>query len=253
MTRLQTLATQRLEEIVRTAAIDLRRLREDIGLTQRAVARAAAVDQSLVSKIERGHVRPTVETYVRLATVLGADASLRFYPNAGPAIRDRHQAPIVECLIGALDLRWRPWPEVGVRQPVRGWIDVVLADSRSGTLVAVEVQSGLHRLEQLVRWSQAKAEALPSASGWPFGIGEIAPTIGRLLVVRDTAATRTLATTFESTIRAAYPGDPSQALASLTGSAAWPGAALLWASDGRNRSVALRAATPHRIVRRQAA
>jgi len=79
MTRLQTAATQRLEEIVRTAAIDLRRLREDIGLTQRAVARAAAVDQSLVSKIERGHVRPTVETYVRLATVLGADASLRFW------------------------------------------------------------------------------------------------------------------------------------------------------------------------------
>jgi transcriptional regulator with XRE-family HTH domain len=253
ITRLQSAATQRLEEIVRTAAIDLRRLREDVGLTQRALARAAAVDQSLVSKIERGLARPTLETYVRLATALGADPSLRFYPNTGPAIRDRHQARIVEGLLGTLAERWRPWPEVGVRQPVRGWIDVVLVDARSRHLIAVEVQSGLHRLEQLLRWSQAKSEALPSAAAWPFGIAGDVPSIGRLLLVRDTAATRIIVTTFEATIRAAYPGDSWQAMAALTGTADWPEAALLWASDGRNGTVALHAASSHRGLRRRAA
>lgn len=251
-TRLQSAATGQLEHIVQTAALDLRRLREDVGLTQRTLARAAGIDQSLVSRIERGRVRPTLEAYVRLATALGTDVSLRFYPNTGPAIRDRHQARIGEGLLRALGGRWRTFPEVGVRHPVRGWIDLVLVDVRARQLIAVEVQSGLHRLEQLLRWSQAKSEALPSAVAWPFGVDGEVPAIGRLLIIRDTAATRTIAATFDATIRAAYPGDPWQAMAALTGSADWPSSALLWASDGRSGSVSIRALSSGRDPRRRA-
>ena len=51
-------------------------------------------------------------------------------PNTGPLIWDRHQARIVEGLLGKLHPRWRPATEVGVTRPARGWIDVVLHDAR---------------------------------------------------------------------------------------------------------------------------
>ncbi|HLX35774.1 MAG TPA: hypothetical protein VKR30_11110 [Candidatus Limnocylindrales bacterium] len=75
------------------------------------------------------------------------------YPNTGPTIRDRHQARILEWLLGQLDPRWRSFTEVAVRQPGRGWIDLVMFEPREGLLVATEIQSGLQRLDQIVRWS----------------------------------------------------------------------------------------------------
>ena len=59
-----------------------------------------------------------------------------------------------------------------------------------------------------------------------------------LLQVRRTRATRSVATEFAQQIRVAYPADPDDALAALTTpTAAWPGAAMLWAGveGGRAR------------------
>jgi transcriptional regulator with XRE-family HTH domain len=209
-----------------TFGADVARLRSDAGLPRTELARAAGIDQSYLARIELGAARPSSVVCARIAVALGADLSQRLYPNSGPIVRDRHQAPITEALLGSAHPRWRRYLEVSVRQPSRGWIDVALHDPTQRLLVAVEVQSELRRLEQLIRWSAAKADSLPSWEGWAH-LGAV--TVSRLLVVRDTRATRRVATDFRRLLGAAHPADPIDALDALTGTGTWPGPAILWA------------------------
>ena len=206
----------------------LTRFREDAGLSRLAVARAAGIDDAFLGRVEDGDERPSVETYVRIGTVLGADLSMRFYPNTGPTIRDRISAPILEALLGILNARWRPSTEVAVRKPSRGWIDAALHDARARVILATELQSELRRLEQMIRWHAEKAASLPSWDEWSRLGGE--PEISRLLIVRRTRATRAVAAEFARQLRVAYPAHPDDALAALTtATSTWPGAALVWA------------------------
>jgi hypothetical protein len=52
--------------------------------------------------------------------------------------------------------------------------------------------------------------------------------VSRLLVVRRTRATRAVVAEFGRQLRVAYPAHPDDALAALTGTEPWPGAALVW-------------------------
>lgn len=231
--QLNAAAKRRTDDLYRGFGEDVRRLRADAGVSQRALARFAGVDQSQVARIEAGRARPSLATCQRLSLGLGSDLSVRLFPNTGPPIRDRHQARIVEALTTDLSRRWRTWPEVGVRQPVRGWIDAVLADLAAGDVIATEIVSAIGRFEQLLRWSSAKSEALPSALAWPFGIEE--PRLSRLLIVRSTAANRAILDGLRASCEAAFPADPWQAHAALFAEASWPGAALLWAREHEGR------------------
>ena len=60
------------DAIVRVGAM-LRRMREDAGLTQTELAQRAAMDQSEISRLERGLGRhgPSVETLARVTEALG--------------------------------------------------------------------------------------------------------------------------------------------------------------------------------------
>ena len=129
---------------------------------------------------------------------------------------------MAELMIAVLHLRWLVSPEVAVRRPVRGWIDLVLHDPAAQLVVATELESELRRIEQLVRWSGEKADAIGAGS--------------RLLVVRWTRANRDVVEEARRLLRAAYPADPRDALESLTGTATWPGPALLWAKIDRGRA-----------------
>ncbi len=212
----------------RDLAEAIQRFREDAGVSRAALARAAGVDAAFLGRIERGDERPSLETYERLAAVLGVDLSIRLYPNTGPVIRDRLSAPMLDALLGILHPRWQPFTEAAVRKPSRGWIDAVLRDARAGTLVAGELQSELRRLEQLIRWHAEKAASLPSWDGWPKDGTE--PTVSRLLIVRRTRATQAIAAEFGRQLRVAYPAHPDDALGALaTSGAPWPGAAVVWA------------------------
>jgi len=218
---------------------DVRRLREDAGITRSALADAAGVDASFLGDIEAGTANPSVRTCTRVALALGADLPLRLYPTTGPTIRDRHQSAIAELLLGILHSRWVAYAEIAVRRPSRGWIDLGMHDSRTGIFVATEIQSELRRLEQLLRWSEAKADALPSWEGWERLEGGRA--ISRLLIIRETRANRTIAEQHRRLVRLAYPADGRDALAALSGREASPGAAILWAAragDGPYRLVA---------------
>lgn len=57
----------------------LRRDRQSQGRTLRSVAREADVDPAFLSKIERGLVQPSIETFSRLLVVLGADDVAQTY------------------------------------------------------------------------------------------------------------------------------------------------------------------------------
>jgi transcriptional regulator with XRE-family HTH domain len=226
----QELDADRLARLVRQRLIeDLDRLCSDAGLSHAALSSAARVPPSFLSRIVAGTARPSIETYAKLVAALGADLSARIYPNTGPSIRDRHQAGILEAMLEAIHPRWRRFTEVGIRKPARGWIDLVLHDDRGQLLIAGEIESTLNRIEQQVRWSREKSEALPSSSLWPTLHDP--PTISRVLVVRWTRATRSAAHDAARQLRIAYPAHPDDALASLTGTERWPGPALIWASS----------------------
>jgi hypothetical protein len=194
------------------------------------------VDLSYLCRIEDGRERPSIDTYARLSVALGSDLSSRLYPNTGPAIRDRHQARILEALLEHVHPRWTTYPEVAVRHPARGFIDALLRSDR-GELVATEIQSELARLEQLLRWFTDKVASLSSWEGWTRVDHTGEPS--RLLIVRSTRTTRAIGYEFAQQLTAAYPAHPADAVAALTGTRQWPGPALVWATGvpGRVRFV----------------
>ncbi len=206
---------------------DLLRALDDSGLTAGELARASGIDSGFLARILAGTIRPSLETYARLAVPLGLDLSARLYPNTGPRLRDHTAAPMLEHLVAARHPRLGVFTEVLVRRPSRGAIDALLHEPREQVAIATELQGQLRRLEQQVRWHAMKAESLPSWEGWPQ-IGEPEPRISQLLIVRRTRATRAVATEFARQLRAAYPAHPDDALAALTGTDPWPGSALAW-------------------------
>jgi transcriptional regulator with XRE-family HTH domain len=226
-------ARRQATRIHRGLGDDVRRLREDAGVTMSQLSDAAGIDRAYLGRIEDGEERPSIDTYAKLSVALGADLGSRLYPNTGPAIRDRQQARIAEALIGILHPRWKPYLEFGVRRPSRGWIDAVLHDAAARTIVATEIQSDLRRLEQLLRWFPEKVMSLPSWEGWAQL--RAVTTTSQLLIVRSTRATRQIGREFERQLVAAYPAHPADAIAALTGTAPWPGNALIWAEIERDR------------------
>lgn len=212
-------------------AEDIDRLCRDAGVTFATLARAAGIPHSFLDRIRAGKAAPSIETYAKLAIPLGADLSTRLYANTGPTIRDRHQARILEALLPIAAPIWRPYTEVTIWRPSHGSIDLVLHRQNARVWIAVEIESELRRLEQTVRWSREKAESLPSSSIWSDADAGSAgaPKISRLLIVRRTRATQTVAREFSRQLAVAYPAHPEDALAALRGTAPWPGAALIWA------------------------
>jgi len=155
----------------------------------------------------------------------GATFSFRLHPGAGPIIRDHLQVPMVEALLAVRHPRWRASPEVAVHRPVRGVIDLVLDDRVHGTMVATEAQSQLRRIEQLLRWSQAKADALALVRA--DARQEV--DVSRLLLLRSTERTRAAVALAPQLLKAACPGRSVDALDALTSaSAPWPGASIIW-------------------------
>jgi hypothetical protein len=131
-------------------------------------------------------------------------------------------------LLRILHPRWDRMVEVPVVRPARGFIDLVLLDRPPTLAICTEIQSELRRLEQLIRWANEKALALPSAPFWDR-MGET-PSIERLLVVRSTRSNREIAARFSDTLTVAYPGSSVDAYRALTtADATWRRPTILWA------------------------
>ena len=221
----------------RAIGTELRRSRLDANVSLRALGRAIDLDPSHLARVEAGGGALSQDALVAAATALGRDVSVRLFESvAVPHVRDRLQTQMIEALLTALHPRWMPRLEVAVYRPVRGVIDVVLQDRDTHDLVAGEAHSLLHTVEGQLRWAGQKADALPSATGWPWADAVEAPQIGRLLLLRSCSAMHALVSAAPHTFAAAYPGDTEQAVAALTGPVGrWPGAVLAWvAIDGKD-------------------
>jgi transcriptional regulator with XRE-family HTH domain len=197
---------------------EIRRAREDAGLSQRRLARLAGISSSTLHDLEVARHDPTIETLTRLGAALGMDLGIRLFVGTGPLVRDHISGAMIGVLVGQLHGSWRPTPEVALRRPVRGVIDLVL-DRADPPIVACEAHSDLRRIEQQIRWARTKADALGEARR---------AEVSRLLLLRSTARTRAIAREFQPFLAAAYPARVADAYAALTGEAAWPGDALLW-------------------------
>ena len=229
-------------DLMREIGSRIRELRLDAGISQARLARGAGVTPAYVSAIEAGSEHPNSLVLMRLATVLGADLSIKLFANTGPLLRDHLQLPMTEELMRVTELAWRRHPEVAVYKPVRGVIDTVLEHRTHPDTVATELQSQLRRVEQQVRWAGQKADALaelPAQNG---------RRVSRLLVLRNTHAMREVARAADETLSAAYPARTRDAVAALAGEAPWPGSAIVWMRidqgratlmDGPPRGVAL--------------
>lgn len=211
------------------AGAQVRELREESGISQEALAAAAGIDQGHLSRIERGLVQSSIDVLVAIAVALGADLGVRLFPGAGPRIRDRLQAPIVEALVRELHPRWRPMPELAVPK-ARGFIDLAigLRDGMAG--VACEVHTELRTIDTIQRRVVEKAAALGE-------LGLVGPNVSPLLLIRSTAATRSIVRTYEATLAASFPAPIEATLEALRGSSApWPGPGILWARLERGRA-----------------
>lgn len=235
----------RLRRLERRIGEEALKLRTDAGATKARVASVAGVDRTFLGRIESGNAHPSLETLVAIATAMGAEVSVRLYAGSGPRLTDRHQARMVEAVLGRLAPVWRPHLEIPVWRPARGVADGVFERLDSPLLVVAEFMSTIPRLEQQLRWSAEKAASIGSSE--LVGDGPV-PPVSRLLVLRSTAATREIARQFELTLRTAYPARTADAVQSLYIGDAWPGDAIVWVRidgddvdlmDGPPRGVAL--------------
>jgi DNA-binding XRE family transcriptional regulator len=215
----------RLRRLERGVGADLERLRLEAAASKAAVALAAGIDRSFYGEVERGDAHPSLETLIAVATALGGEVSVRVYSGSGPGLVDRHQARMVEALLGRLDPIWTPHLEVPVWRPVRGVIDGVFERRNPAGLVIAEFMSTITRLERQLRWSAEKAASIGSSNLVAEGP---VPHTSRLLVLRSTFATRQIASQFEATLRTAYPARSRDAVRSLTEGGPWPGDAIVW-------------------------
>jgi transcriptional regulator with XRE-family HTH domain len=243
--RPRTLAGRNATRIRDQLGAQLRDLRTDAGISLRSLADAAGIDPGYLAQVEHGLREPSISVLAAVGEALGADLSVRFYPNTGPRVRDHIQAAIVEELLRIAHPRWRRFTEVPVYRPARGRVDAVMHDPEAAVVVATEVQSEVRRLEQQLGWANLKAESLPSADFWRHLDRE--PAVSQLLVLRSTRATRDLSKEFESTLRAAYPARAVDVYAAITGEGDWPASGLLWA-DVTDQAVRIRDRPPRGVT-----
>src|SRR5256714_4540873 len=138
------------DRVLRLVATEIRDARLTSGASQRAVAVAAGMSHTELSRIERGQTPwLTVDALCRIAAVVGLDPSLRFYP-AGPPLRDAPQ----RALLGRFHGRLHPSLLWGTEVPIRGQDDLRAWDALvtgPGFRVAVEAETRLHDVQALER------------------------------------------------------------------------------------------------------
>ncbi len=222
--RVARIADRRLRRVVQDLAETIVRQRLDSGVSQITLAGAAGVSRAYLCEIEAGRAMPSLDVLAWVAAALGGEVSVRMYPGSGPLVRDHLQLAMGEALLQITDRTWSPRLEVPITAPTRGFADLLLYDPSRAQAVEVELHSQLRRVEQQLRRSQAKAEAL--ATSLPPGT-----EMHRLLVLRSAEGTRHLVAVNQTLFATAFPANVPQAHAALRDrTLRWPGDVLLWAT-----------------------
>ena len=221
---------QRLGPLPRGAICDaasapqLRDLREERELSQREVGRGppASIGPWL-ARAEAGEASLTLDALAGVATVLGAEASVRLYPATGPALRDHIQVRLIETLLAAsirAGSRASRYPSTGRC----GASSISCSSSRGawrgrGRRGAQRDPPGRAPARDGRRRRRTPFLRRAAGRGCPASLA-----IGRLLLLRSTRATRETLAASPALFRAAYPGRTEDAVAALTEPLPHPGA-----------------------------
>lgn len=135
-------------------ASELREARHAAGVSQRHVAQAAGLNQSRVSRTERGRrLSPRIDELARHCAVLGLRLYVKLYPE-GPPVRDAGQLRLLLRFRAQLGDRWgwRTEVPVGGYGDLRAW-DVVLAGPGR---IGIDAETRIHDMQALQRRCETK-------------------------------------------------------------------------------------------------
>ena len=192
----------------RRLGLVIRALRRRRGWRQLDLARAAAVSQSTVSAVERGHL-DTLSLRTIKAVVAALDGRLvhevRWRGGHIERLMDEGHASLASEVVGILaDRGWQVRVEVSYSHfGERGAIDILAWHATSRTLLVVELKTELTSIESTLRKLDEKERLATSVARERFGWRPVA--VGVMLIVREGPTDRARARRAEVLLAAALP------------------------------------------------
>jgi transcriptional regulator with XRE-family HTH domain len=183
-------------------------VRRHLGLRQLDVAVAARVDQTVVSRIERGELaRVSVAAFRSVCRALGVESSvdLRWRGGLGDRLVDQDHARLVEAAVAMLERAgWIIVPEYTFNVfGERGSVDILAWHPLHRALLIVEVKTRLTDLQRLLMSMSRKVRLVPPAvakdRGWDRR------SLGIVVLVADTKGNRSTAAAHRATFDATFP------------------------------------------------
>ncbi len=183
-------------------------VRIHLGMRQVDLARAAAVDQKVVSLLERGElVRVSVERFRRVCAALKIEPVLELRWRGGLADRliDRGHAQIVEAIVAELHrLGWECLPEYTFSvYGERGSVDVLAWHPIHRALLLVEVKTRLTDMQSMLGSLSKKVRLVPAEVARERGWERL--VLGHVVVLLDTRANRSTVAAHRATFDASFP------------------------------------------------
>jgi transcriptional regulator with XRE-family HTH domain len=177
----------------------LRAGRQGAGLSQATAGRRAGLSQNKVSRLERGSMPGSVDDLAKLASVVGLDLVVQFYPGGTP-LRDHAHVRVLarlQALVG-FPAPWRTEVPIPISGDQRA-LDAVLV--LGGRVVGFELETRLVDAQAVSRRVMLKAR--------DAGVAAL------ILVVADTRWNRSALAAAAPTLRASFPLDRREVLAAL--------------------------------------
>jgi transcriptional regulator with XRE-family HTH domain len=195
----------RVSPAARDFAEEFRVAASTSGLTQRQIALRAHIDQSLVSRIQRGLVVPSLEMAERLSNATGHRFSIRLLPAQGPRLRDTGQMRFAEAIRTQAHPRWKVLLEVPVApSPDQRAADLVLMQAQHA--IHIEIERWLRDFQAQLRRGQLKRLALGERLERPMRF---------VLAVADSRSSRSVLAQHAAIVQAALPMNPRHVWAAI--------------------------------------
>jgi transcriptional regulator with XRE-family HTH domain len=184
-------------------------VRIHLRMRQIDLARAAGVDQKVISLLERGQlVRVSVDRFRRVCAALGIEPVLELRWRGGLADRlvDRGHARIVEAIVAELGrLGWVCLPEYTFNvYGERGSVDALAWHPVHRALLIVEVKTRLTDMQAMLGSLSKKVRLVPAEVARERGWERL--VLGHVVVLLDTRANRSTVATHRATFDATFPG-----------------------------------------------
>ena len=172
------------------------------------LARAAGVDQKVVSLLERGQlVRVSVDRFRRVCASMGIEPVLDLRWRGGLADRlvDRGHARIVEAIVAELGrLGWECLPEYTFNvYGERGSVDILAWHPVHRALLIVEVKTRITDMQAMLGSLSRKVRLVPAEIARERGWERL--VLGHVVVLLDTRANRSSVAAHRATFGAAFP------------------------------------------------